>query len=62
MCYGVPLVMGNEGTDGNLVSMVKRLHEEGMRPDPDRPARSRPTIAHADLKTIDSYPVVFDPS
>ena len=61
MCYGLPLVMGNEGTDGNLVTLVKRLHEAGMRPDPERPARTRPVIAHADLKTVDSYPVVFGP-
>jgi len=62
MCYGVPLVMGNDGIDGNLVCLVRRLYAAGIRPDPDRPARSRPTIAHADLKTIDSYPVVFDPA
>jgi cytochrome P450 len=62
MCYGLPLVMGNEGTDGNLVALVKRLHEAGVRPDPERPARNRPAIAHADLKTVDSYPVVFGPA
>ena len=61
MCYGVPLVMGNDGPDGNLVCLVQRLHAAGIRPDPDRPARSRRAIAHADLKTVDSYPVVFDP-
>jgi cytochrome P450 len=62
MCYGVPLVMGNDGTDGNLVCLVRRLHAAGIRPDPDRPARSRPAIAYADLKTVESYPVVFDPA
>jgi cytochrome P450 len=62
MCYGIPLVMGNDGPDGNLVCLVKRLLEAGIRPDPDRPARNRPTVAHADLKTIDAYPVVFDPA
>jgi len=62
MCYGVPLVLGDDGTDGNLVCLLKRLYEAGVRPDPDRPPRTRAPIAHADLKTIDSYPVVLDPA
>jgi len=62
MCYGVPLVLGNEGTDGNLVCLLQRLYARGIRPDPDRPARGRPAIAYADLKTVDAYPVVFDPA
>ncbi|HEY8656054.1 MAG TPA: cytochrome P450 [Candidatus Limnocylindria bacterium] len=61
MCYGVPLVLGDEGTDGNLVCLLKRLYAVGVRPDPDRRPHTRETIAHADLKTIDSYPVVFRP-
>ncbi|HEY8648790.1 MAG TPA: cytochrome P450 [Candidatus Limnocylindria bacterium] len=61
MCYGVPLVLGDDGTDGNLVCLLQRLYQAGVRPDPERPPRTRAVIAHADLKTIDSYPVVFDP-
>lgn len=61
MCYGVPLVLGDDGTDGNLVCLLKRLYEAGVRPDPERPPQMRPPLAHADLKTIDSYPVVFGP-
>lgn len=62
MCYGVPLVLGNEGVDGNLVVLLKRLYEAGVRPDPERPARIGQAIAHADLKLVTSYPVVFDPA
>lgn len=59
MCYGLPLAVGNEGTDGNLVFLVRRLEQAGVRPDPQRPAQIRPAIAHADLKHVESYPVLF---
>lgn len=62
MCYGVPLVLGDDGTDGNLVCLLQRLYAAGIRPDPRTPPRMRAPIAHADLKTIESYPVVFDPA
>ena len=59
MCYGVPVAMGDEGTDGSLVLVVKRLLEAGVRKDADRPARYRPGIAYADLRGWESYPVVL---
>ena len=58
-CYGVPVAMGDEGTDGSLVLVVKRLLEAGVRKDADRPARHRPGIAYADLRGWESYPVVL---
>ena len=59
MCYGVPVALGDEGTDGSLVLVVKRLLEAGVRKDADRPARYRPGIAYADLRGWESYPVVL---
>lgn len=61
MCFGLPLAMGNDGADGNIVRLVRRFHETGVRPDPERRARYRPGIAHADLRNFDSYPVLLAP-
>jgi hypothetical protein len=60
MCYGVPVAMGDEGVDGNLVLLVKRLLDAKVRKDPDRPGRYRPGVAHADLRGWESYPAVLD--
>jgi cytochrome P450 len=62
MCYGLPLAIGNDGTDGNIVLILRRLYEAGVRKDPERAARYRPAIAHADLKSFESYPVVLGAS
>ncbi len=59
MCYGVPLALGNTGADGNLVYLVRRLDEAGVRRDPDRPARFHSGIANADLRGFESYPVLL---
>jgi cytochrome P450 len=37
ICYGKPIVMGNEGIDGSLVHLTRRLMAAGVEPDPDRP-------------------------
>lgn len=59
MCYGLPLAVGSEGTDGNIVLILRRLYELGVRKDPEREARYRPALAHADLKSFESYPVLL---
>ena len=56
---GIPVALGDEGTDGSLVLVVKRLLEAGVRKDADRPARYSPGIAYADLRGWESYPVVL---
>jgi len=37
ICYGKPIVMGNEGIDGSLVHLLRRLMAAGIEPDPDQP-------------------------
>ena len=37
LCYGKPLVIGNEGIDGSLVYYLKTLLAARMEPDPDAP-------------------------
>jgi len=37
LCYGAPIVMGNEGLDGSLVYLLKKLMSAGAEPDPDQP-------------------------
>ncbi len=59
MCLGMLLALGNEGIDGNIVYFLSALYQMGMEKDPARPARYRPAIAHADLKSFDDYPVLF---
>lgn len=59
MCYGLPLAVGNDGTDGNIVLILRRLYEAAIRKDPERSARYRPAQAHADLKSFESYPVTL---
>jgi hypothetical protein len=58
MCYGLPLALGNDTVDGNLVRFVGRLFAEGIRKDPEQKARYREGIAHADLKGFETYPAI----
>lgn len=59
MCYGLPLAVGDDGVDGNLVLLLRSLYEAGMEPDPDDPPSSRPAVAHADLRNFERYPVLL---
>jgi cytochrome P450 len=56
MCYGIPIVLGNDGTDGSLVHILKTLYEANMRPDPTRAPRMA-TGTHSER--FASYPVLF---
>lgn len=59
MCYGLPLAVGSDDIDGNILLFLRRLYASGIRRDPDRPARFRPALAYADLKSFESYPVLL---
>ncbi len=59
MCYGLPLAIGDDGVDGNLVLLLRSLYEAGMEPDPDDAPSSRPAVAHADLRNFERYPVLL---
>lgn len=59
MCYGLPLALGNDTVDGNLVRFVGRLFAAGIRKDPEQKARYREGIAHADLKGFETYPALM---
>ena len=57
MCYGLPLAIGDDGVDGNLVLLLRSLYEAGMEPDPDGSPAYRSGVAYADLRNFDRYPV-----
>src|SRR5262249_36876225 len=64
MCFGVPIVLGNEGIDGSLVYMLRRLYELGVRPDPHNPPTRRSYDMHTELRAADmthygTYPVLI---
>jgi hypothetical protein len=46
MCFGLPLVMGSEGTDGSLVHLLKTVLAAGAEPDPDGPEQIPLEQAH----------------
>lgn len=55
MCWGLPLVLGSEGTDGSQVHLLQRLYAAGLEPDPARPAVKERGRRHVYV----SFPVVF---
>ncbi len=57
MCYGLPLAIGDEGVDGNIVLLLRSLYEACMEPDPSDPPTYRPGSAYADLRNFDRYPI-----
>jgi len=64
MCFGVPIVLGNEGIDGSLVYQLRRLYELGIRPDPDNPPTRRTYDLHTEVRAQDmthfgTYPVLL---
>lgn len=59
MCYGIPLVLGNEGIDGSPVYLLRSLFGAGMARDPERsPGRQQSTT----LEIWESFPIVLRPS
>ncbi|MDE3112616.1 MAG: cytochrome P450 [Chloroflexota bacterium] len=59
MCYGLPLAVGDDGVDGNIVLLLRSLYEAGMEHDPDDAPVYRPGVAHADLRNFERYPVLI---
>lgn len=62
MCYGMPIVMGTEGSDGSLVHLLKRVLRVGARPDPDFPVPGPPLEATRGIHSgsrADQYRVTF---
>jgi cytochrome P450 len=55
MCWGLPLVLGSEGTDGSQVHLLQRLYAAGMEPDPAGP----PVKERGRRDVYASFPVVF---
>jgi cytochrome P450 len=59
MCYGMPLVLGDDGSDGSLVGILIRLYAAGIGPDTAAP----PQLAiGTDQERFISYPVMFVPA
>lgn len=56
MCFGFPLVIGQEGADGSLVHTLRALLDAGLQPDPGRPPRKR---SHTHKDTYLSYPILL---
>lgn len=56
MCYGMPIVLGNEGVDGSLVYFLRALYKAGMQPDPARPPQA---ASGTYVERYASYPVLF---
>jgi cytochrome P450 len=59
MCYGIPIVLGNEGIDGSSVYVLQSLYKLGAEPDPFNPARVEDTIRPEATAFYERYPIVF---
>jgi cytochrome P450 len=62
-CLGLRIVLGNDGNGGSHVSLLKRLFEAGVKPDPDVEPTIMPMKLNdgdlEDLVNFISYPVLF---
>lgn len=62
-CYGLRVVVGNEGRGGAHVTLLKLLMEAGVQPDPDLPPTSlqkdMDKFSIEDIPRYTAYPVVF---
>jgi cytochrome P450 len=62
-CYGLRVVMGNDGNNGSHVRLLQALFSAGVEPDPDR----KPSLlqmkmeedAIQDIPSYATYPVIF---
>jgi cytochrome P450 len=63
-CYGLRVVVGNDGNGGAHVMLLKKFMDAGVRPDPDNP----PSGLNKDMNKFDvediprytKYPAIFD--
>jgi cytochrome P450 len=63
-CYGLRVVVGNDGTGGAHVELLSKLMAAGVRPDPDNPPvgleKDMSKFEIEDIPRYIKYPVVFD--
>lgn len=57
VCYGLPVIFGDSGTNGSHVQMLAAFFEAGIAFDPARPPR--PGTGVGALAVWESFPVVF---
>jgi cytochrome P450 len=64
LCYGLRVVVGNDGNGGAHVMLLKKLMDAGVRPDPDNPPvgleKDMDKFDVEDIPRYTSYPAVFD--
>jgi cytochrome P450 len=66
MCLGIPLAMGQEGIDGNVVFWLKTLLAAGVARDPDNPAPPMHELRGVHRRLVEeryttAFPVMFAP-
>jgi cytochrome P450 len=63
-CYGLRVVVGNDGKGGAHVELLRKLMAKGVRPDPDNPPvgleKDMSKFEVEDIPRYLKYPVVFD--
>jgi cytochrome P450 len=62
-CYGLRVVVGNDGDGGAHVMLLKKLMDAGVRPDPDNPpvglAKDMDKFDFEDIPRYIKYPAIF---
>jgi cytochrome P450 len=63
-CYGLRVVVGNDGKGGAHVELLRKLMTVGVRPDPDNPPvgleKDMNKFEIEDIPRYITYPVIFD--
>jgi cytochrome P450 len=63
-CYGLRVVVGNDGKGGAHVMLLKKLMDAGVRPDPDNPPvgleKDMDKFEVEDIPRYIKYPAIFD--
>jgi cytochrome P450 len=63
-CYGLRVVVGNDGKGGAHVMLLKKLMDAGVRPDPDNPSvgleKDMDKFDVEDIPRYTIYPAIFD--
>jgi cytochrome P450 len=63
-CYGLRVVVGNDGNGGAHVELLRKLMVAGVRPDPDNPPvgleKDMSKFEVEDIPRYTEYPAVFD--
>jgi hypothetical protein len=63
-CYGLRVVVGNDGKGGAHVELLRKLMAAGIRPDPDNPPvgleKDMSKFDFEDIPRYIKYPVIID--